>query len=164
MQDIDTKDIVVGGKIDEDDLYIAPTIIRNIKMSTEQKLMQEEIFGPLLPIIAVNDFQDAIRFTNSMPHALALYIFTKNSSTKEEIMDRTISGSVVVNDAMVQFAQSSVPFGGVGESGMGSYHGKKSFLTFSHERPVVDKGTWLDIEFRYPPYTATKLNRLKHFV
>jgi len=164
LSDVDPKDIVVGGQFDEEDLYIAPTIIRNVKLSAESKAMQEEIFGPLLPIIAVENFQEAMTFVNSQPHPLGLYLFTKSSSLKDQILEGTISGGAVVNDVMVHFAQSTLPFGGVGESGMGSYHGKKTFLTFSHERSVIDKTTWMDMDFRYPPYNDSKLKTVKMFL
>jgi aldehyde dehydrogenase (NAD+) len=164
LQEIPPENIVYGGQVDEEDKFISPTIIKNVSLSTELKIMQEEIFGPILPIIAVDDFKEAVNFVNSLPSPLSIYVFSKSQAIKSYILENTISGGAVCNDVMVQFAQNSLPFGGVGESGMGSYHGKKSFLTFSNERSVLDKTTWFDIELRYPPYSGSKLDKFKQII
>jgi len=161
LEGLDEKDILsVNGKtgvdIDENERYVAPMIIKNIPASTEKKIMQEEIFGPLLPIIPVESLEQAVKFVNSMPHPLTMYIFSSNKKLSRFITEHTHAGSVVVNDTLVHFVQSSIPFGGIGNSGMGAYHGRKSFDTFSHMKPVLDKTTWFDIPTRYPPYTADK--------
>eukprot|EP01114_Cavostelium_apophysatum_P012691 TRINITY_DN289_c0_g1_i2.p2 TRINITY_DN289_c0_g1~~TRINITY_DN289_c0_g1_i2.p2 ORF type:complete len:127 (-),score=44.85 TRINITY_DN289_c0_g1_i2:46-426(-) len=126
--------------------------------------MQEEIFGPILVINSVDSVDEAIDYVSNRPHPLGLYIFTNDSRYKKKVIEGTQSGSVVVNDAMMQFPQFNLPFGGVGESGMGAYHGKKSFETFSHMRPVLDKTMWFDLSFRYPPYNEGKLSQAKYFV
>ena len=121
--------------------------------------MQEEIFGPILPFITVNNEQEAVQFINARPKPLALYVFTSNKSLAQRIIDSTSSGSTCVNDVIFQIAPPSLPFGGVGESGLGNYHGKYSFETFSHSRSVVYNPTWTDpiLSQRNPPYTASKL-------
>jgi len=159
MEGVDPKQIAAGGDIDEGENYFSPTIVKDIDKSS--KLMQDEIFGPILPILAVDSFDDALEYVNSRPHPLTLYVFTKNNKLKQKIIDGTQSGSAVVNDTLVQFAQSTLPFGGVGDSGMGAYHGKKSFDTFSHARSVLDKSVWFDLDMRYPPYSDSKLNKAK---
>eukprot|EP01114_Cavostelium_apophysatum_P012690 TRINITY_DN289_c0_g1_i1.p1 TRINITY_DN289_c0_g1~~TRINITY_DN289_c0_g1_i1.p1 ORF type:complete len:467 (-),score=152.64 TRINITY_DN289_c0_g1_i1:46-1446(-) len=164
FDDLDAKKIAVGGpsRADEEGRYFPPTILRNLPETT--KIMQEEIFGPILVINSVDSVDEAIDYVSNRPHPLGLYIFTNDSRYKKKVIEGTQSGSVVVNDAMMQFPQFNLPFGGVGESGMGAYHGKKSFETFSHMRPVLDKTMWFDLSFRYPPYNEGKLSQAKYFV
>jgi aldehyde dehydrogenase (NAD+) len=120
--------------------------------------MQEEIFGPILPIVTVNNEHEAIEFINDRPKPLALYVFTSNKSLAKRIVDSTSSGSTCVNDVIFQIAPPSLPFGGVGESGIGNYHGKYSFETFSHPRAVAYSATWTEalLTKRNPPYTQKK--------
>ncbi|KAF9934718.1 Aldehyde dehydrogenase [Linnemannia zychae] len=152
-------EIVIGGQTDEKDLYIAPTVIANV--SRDDKLMEDELFGPLLPMVQVADVDDAIEFINSRDEPLALYIFSSSKKFANKIMDSTRSGAVLVNDTLMHVAEGNLPFGGTGPSGMGSYHGKKSFDTFSHERSTMMKD--LDIfseaamSVRYAPYNDTNL-------
>jgi len=142
-----------GGKSDENDRYISPTIIRNPKLDSE--LMQDEIFGPIIPVVPIANVQEAIEFINNRPNPLALYLFTWNNKLQEEVMSKTRSGAAVMNDVLMHFTNSSLPFGGFGDSGMGSYHGRLTFDTFVHRRAVMKSTTkkWLDIPLRYPPYT-----------
>ncbi|KAK9718735.1 hypothetical protein K7432_005280 [Basidiobolus ranarum] len=150
--------IAIGGQSNREKKYIAPTIIRGVKL--EDKIMQEEIFGPLLPIVTVENTQEAIDIINSKDHPLTMYVFTPDKKKAQTILDNTQSGGVCVNDTLVQMAVSTLPFGGVGGSGMGSYHGKKSFDTFTHRRSALIRKIAFDQvnDVRYPPYTEGKLD------
>ena len=114
--------------------------------------MQEEIFGPLMPILTYDTLDEAVRNIHSMPHPLALYIFTKDRPAARKVTSRCGFGGGCINDTIIHLATSEMGFGGFGESGMGSYHGKDGFRTFSHEKSIVDKKTWLDLPMRYQPY------------
>ena len=118
--------------------------------------MQEEIFGPILPILTYHKLDDAIAFVNQRPKPLALYLFTRNSQAEHTVLERCSFGGGCVNDTILHLASSRIGFGGVGESGMGSYHGKRSFDSFSHEKSIVKKALWPDLALRYQPYTARK--------
>ncbi|KAF9090035.1 Aldehyde dehydrogenase [Mortierella sp. GBA35] len=163
LQENKSGDIVIGGQTDEKDLYIAPTVIANV--DRDDKLMEDELFGPLLPMIQVADVDDAIEYINSRDEPLALYIFTNNKKFSNKIMDSTRSGAVLVNDTLMHVAEGNLPFGGTGPSGMGSYHGKKSFDTFSHERSTMIKDlnpiSEAVIAVRYAPYTDNNLRLAK---
>jgi len=150
--------VLVGGKVDPEDRYVEPTIILDPKYDSE--LMKEEIFGPILPILTMDDINTAIDYINKNEKPLALYLFSSDKDLKKKILDKTSSGAVVFNDCVVHNSVSELPFGGVGYSGIGAYNGKKSFETFSHEKPVLDKGTLLDAPARYPPYTDGKIKLL----
>ncbi|KAJ4833209.1 Aldehyde dehydrogenase 3 member F1 [Turnera subulata] len=151
--------IVHGGSFDEEKLFIEPTILLNPPLDSE--LMTGEIFGPLLPIITLNNIQESIEFINSRPKPLAIYAFTGDESFKKQIVAETSSGCVVFNDTMVQFICDTLPFGGVGQSGFGRYHGKYSFDTFSHEKSVLHRGFFPELEPRYPPWNDFKLKFIK---
>ena len=125
--------------------------------------MQEEIFGPLLPIFPVKSVQGAVSFINNRPHPLGLYIFSASRTVQEDILERTQSGGVTINHIGVHFLVSGLPFGGVGESGMGAYHGRKSFEIFTHERAVLRKPFMVDPPFLYPPYDDSKEAWVKRF-
>jgi aldehyde dehydrogenase (NAD+) len=143
-------EIIIGGSTNADGRYIAPTIID--KVTWEHKLMQEEIFGPILPVIEYEDLTEAISIVNKQPKPLALYFFSRNEKNQERVLRETSSGGVSINDTVSYEVSSSLPFGGVGASGMGNYHGKASFDTFSHQKSVLKKSFLLDIRVRYPPY------------
>jgi aldehyde dehydrogenase (NAD+) len=147
--------VAVGGKTDAATRFIEPTALVDIKL--DAPLMQEEIFGPLLPIIPVKDLDEATRFVNERPKPLALYVFTKDGARAEKVLRATSSGGAVVNDCLVHITSPDLPFGGVGDSGMGSYHGRHSFDAFSHLKTVVKRPHGLDIKVRYPPYNQAKL-------
>ncbi|RAL52546.1 hypothetical protein DM860_017240 [Cuscuta australis] len=147
--------IIYGGSIDEENLIIEPTILLNPPLDSE--IMTEEIFGPLLPIITLNKIEESVKFIKSRPKPLALYAFTKNEVLKERILHETSSGSVVFNDTMVQFVCDALPFGGVGRSGFGRYHAKYSFDEFSHEKAVLHRTFYLELEPRHPPWNSFKL-------
>jgi len=147
-------EIVAGGKADEADRFIAPTVLKNVPEGSP--VMQSEIFGPILPVLKVDSIEHAIRFINARPKPLALYLFSSSDPSYEAVVSQTSSGGMVVNHAIMHLAVPGLPFGGVGESGMGAYHGKFSFDAFSHRKAVLKKGTALDPSILYPPYTASK--------
>uniref|UniRef100_A0ACD5ZJS6 Uncharacterized protein n=1 Tax=Avena sativa TaxID=4498 RepID=A0ACD5ZJS6_AVESA len=152
--------IVHGGDMDPKTLSIEPTILLNPPLDSD--IMTEEIFGPLLPIITVKKIEDSIGFVNSKPKALAIYAFTTNEALKQRIVKETSSGSVTFNDAIVQYGVDSLPFGGVGQSGFGQYHGKYSFEMFSHKKAVFKRSFLIEFMFRYPPWDDdTKLGMLR---
>ncbi|NET88440.1 MAG: aldehyde dehydrogenase [Kamptonema sp. SIO1D9] len=142
--------VVVGGEINPSDRYIAPTVIDGVNWDDE--IMQSEIFGPLLPVLDYDDLGDAIAQVNSRPKPLALYFFSKNKHNQQRILQETSSGGVCINETISHIIPPELPFGGVGDSGMGNYHGKATFDTFSHPKSIVKKPFWLDIKLRYPPY------------
>ncbi|WZZ23693.1 hypothetical protein YC2023_007094 [Brassica napus] len=151
--------IVYGGSMDEEKLYIEPTILLDPPLDSE--IMNEEIFGPILPIITLRDIQESIGFIKSKPKPLAIYAFTKDENLKTRILSETSSGSVTFNDVMIQYMCDALPFGGVGESGIGRYHGKYSFECFSHEKAIMEGSLAMDLEARYPPWNSFKLTFLR---
>ena len=144
--------IYYGGKYDKADRYLSPTILTNV--SPDAPVMQEEIFGPIFPVLTFNDLDEVISFINHREKPLALYYFGKED---KKILRHTSSGGTCINDVIMHIVNHKVPFGGVGNSGMGSYHGKDSFLVFSHRRSVIKTPTWVDMPFRYMPYKLFKL-------
>lgn len=151
-------EIIFGGKTNPETCYIAPTLID--KVSLDAPIMQEEIFGPILPIIEYNNLEEAISIVNNQPKPLALYFFSKNQEYQQQILQKTSSGGVCINDTIMHIGVSELPFGGVGNSGIGSYHGKASFDTFSHQKSVLKKSFLFDIKVRYAPYLG-KLDLVK---
>jgi aldehyde dehydrogenase (NAD+) len=154
--------VLLGGRHDRGQRRIEPTLLK-VDDPDHDPLMQEELFGPLLPILTVPDLEGAIRRVQGGPKPLALYLFGQRSKDRENLRSRTSSGSLAFNDVVLQVASPQLPFGGVGESGMGAYHGHTGFLTFSHQRSVLERGFWPDPPFRYPPY-ANKLPILKRLL
>ncbi|MGB3201945.1 MAG: aldehyde dehydrogenase [Nodosilinea sp.] len=144
--------ILAGGDHDRGDRYIAPTLIDGI--GWDAPIMQEEIFGPILPILTYRDLGDAIAQLNQQPKPLALYLFSRDRQVQTRMLAQTTAGSVCINDVIVQITVWDMPFGGVGNSGMGRYHGQYSFETFSHLKSVFKKPFWLDMDWRYPPYES----------
>lgn len=159
---IDKSKIALGGSVDESKLFIEPTILVDVK--ADDPIMQDEIFGPILPILNVNNYEDAIKFINSREKPLALYIFSSNKGVIQSFLKNVSSGGVVINDTLMHFLTDSLPFGGVGNSGMGHYHGKYSFDTFSHKKSCLYKDYNIIAETlasaRYPPYSEFKTNFL----
>lgn len=147
---IDSSKVVFGGKCDRTTLKIEPTIMDHVTF--DDAVMQEEIFGPILPILTYDSLDQAIHKINSMPHPLALYVFTSDKTAARKVTARCGFGGGCINDTIIHLATSEMGFGGFGESGMGSYHGKDGFRTFSHYKSIVDKKTWLDLPMRYQPY------------
>ncbi|MFN6515972.1 MAG: aldehyde dehydrogenase [Nostoc sp. CreGUA01] len=143
-------EVIIGGETKSSERYIAPTIIDRV--SLEDSVMQEEIFGPILPIIEYSDIAEAIALINSRPKPLALYLFSQNKNLQNSLLQETSSGGVCINDTIMHVGVTSLPFGGVGDSGIGNYHGKASFDTFSHHKSVLQNSFWLDLKWRYAPY------------
>lgn len=159
---IDPAKLIVGGRVQEEALRIEPTVLADV--TAEDAVMQEEIFGPVLPVIPVKSIDEAIRFVQERPKPLALYVFTEDRRTEQRVLTETSYGGGCINDTIIHLATSEMGFGGVGNSGMGSYHGKKSFATFSHEKSIVKKSTWMDLPMRYQPYTGWKEKLVRMFV
>ena len=159
---IDEKKLIFGGSRNEETLQIAPAVLDGVV--PEDAVMQEEIFGPLLPVITVDSMNEALAFVNSRPKPLAFYIFTQDKATERMFLRRASFGGGCVNDTIIHLATSEMGFGGVGNSGMGSYHGKKSFDTFSHEKSIVKKYNWIDLPMRYQPYTKKKEKMIRTFL
>lgn len=147
---IDPSKVIIGGNSDSRSLQIEPTVMDAVTF--EDPVMQEEIFGPILPILTYKTFDKAIHKINSMPHPLAFYIFTSQPQTARKAIARCGFGGGCINDTIIHLATSEMGFGGFGESGMGAYHGKTGFDIFSHKKSIVDKKTWLDLPMRYQPY------------
>jgi acyl-CoA reductase-like NAD-dependent aldehyde dehydrogenase len=147
--------VAIGGQTVADDRYIAPTVL--VDVDVESQLMQEEIFGPLLPVISIDSIGDAVEFISSRPHPLALYVFAENKTVVDHVLANTTAGGVTVNGTIMHISNPSLPFGGVGESGMGAYHGKSSVRQFQHMKPVLSRGTKIDPSLAYPPYTEKKI-------
>lgn len=154
---IDSSKVVYGGETDPDALKIAPTILDNI--TWEDKVMGEEIFGPVLPILTFASAEEVVETVNRRDTPLALYVFAEDKQFVQTITTRCAFGGGCVNDCIIHLATSAMGFGGMGESGMGSYHGKTGFDTFTHYKSIVDKKTWLDLPMRYQPYQKV-YNRL----
>jgi acyl-CoA reductase-like NAD-dependent aldehyde dehydrogenase len=159
---LEEGDIVFGGDYDAMEHYIGPTLIENV--SPGSKVMQEEIFGPILPIIEYSDITEAISHINSRPKPLALYIFSNEKRIQEKILHETSSGGVCINDNVIQTALLELPFGGVGASGFGRYHGKWSFDLFSNKKSVMRQTVLFDLKVRYPPFNVSALNTVRRFV
>lgn len=152
------ENIRYGGKYNEDDLYISPTIL--ISPDLNDEVMQQEIFGPILPILTFADENELHHVLKNHPAPLSFYIFTENRYFSNQLLQKYKFGGAVLNDTIVHFINDRLPFGGVGNSGVGSYHGKHSFFTFTRKTSVVDRKTWLDIKVKYAPY-AGKLDLLR---
>lgn len=159
---IDSKKIVHGGKSNPDTLQIEPTILDCV--TAKDAVMQEEIFGPILPVLTYETLDEAEKFVISREKPLALYVFTNNKKTEERFTKYVSFGGGCVNDTIIHLATSEMGFGGVGNSGMGSYHGKKSWDTFSHEKSIVKKYCWLDLPMRYQPYQKIYYKVMRMFM
>jgi aldehyde dehydrogenase (NAD+) len=155
-------EVVFGGTHDASQRYIAPTVLRSVP--ADAPVMREEIFGPILPVLAVGSIDEAISFINARDKPLALYVFSRDKRNVERILGATTSGGVCVNDALSHIMPAGLPFGGVGPSGMGAYHGRYTFETFTHAKSVLDRSTMLDPSLRYPPYTAQKQKWVKRLI
>ena len=158
---IKNGEIVVGGQVKPEDRYIAPTVIDNV--SWDSPVMQDEIFRQILPVLEYDNFGEAIAQINARPKPLALYLFSKNKEKQQRVLQETSSGGVCINDTVMQVGVTDLPFGGVGDSGIGSYHAKASFDTFSHQKSVLQKSFLLDLKWRYAPYKG-KLDLIKKII
>lgn len=146
---IDEKKVVHGGSSDRKTLRIEPTVLDNVTFS--DAVMQEEIFGPIMPILTFDSLDEVIHRINAMPHPLALYFFTSDKTAAKKVTSRCGFGGGCINDTIIHLATTEMGFGGFGESGMGAYHGKIGFDTFSHYKSIIDKKTWIDLPMRYQP-------------
>lgn len=153
--------IYYGGNIDEDNLYMEPTLI--IKPDLNSPLMSDEIFGPILPILVYEDLDNVIKFINHREKPLALYYFSESKKKIKYVLTSTTSGGVTINDTIIHVANTNLPFGGVGNSGVGKYHGKESFETFTHNKSVMKRGTFIEFNIRFAPY-KNKLNLVKRIM
>ncbi|GAA6826196.1 aldehyde dehydrogenase [Helicobacter pylori] len=154
------QNIIFGGTTNKDTLYVAPTIIDNVDVDSE--IMQEEIFGPLLPIVTYEDFDEALALIQSKPKPLSLYLFSEDENATERVLNELSFGGGAINDTLMHIANPNLPFGGVGNSGIGQYHGKYSFDTFSHDKSYIFKTTRLESSVIFPPYKG-KFKYIKTF-
>ena len=159
---IDEKKVVHGGGSDRSTLRIEPTVMDNVSFS--DAVMQEEIFGPVMPVLTFDSLDEAVRRINSMPHPLALYLFTSDKKSAGKVTARCGFGGGCINDTIIHLATSEMGFGGFGESGMGAYHGKSGFDTFTHYKSIVDKKTWIDLPMRYQPYRKRNEKMVRFFL
>ncbi len=158
---LDGANIAYGGNFDKEDKYFEPTILDEVNF--DLPVMQQEIFGPILPVITFSDPEEVVSQVNARPRPLALYVFSKSHSFQKKIISSIPAGGVTVNDTLMHIASNKLPFGGVGNSGIGKYHGFFSFETFSNAKPVVYRGTWIDPPIRYAPY-GKKLKIIKYLM
>jgi aldehyde dehydrogenase (NAD+) len=158
---LDRGNILIGGDHNRSERFIAPTLIDGV--TWDDPIMQEEIFGPILPILTYRTLDEAISAINQRPKPLALYLFSKDKATQDRVIHHTTSGSLCINDVILQVAVWDLPFGGVGKSGIGHYHGPHSFNTFSHLKSILKKPFWMDLDWRYPPYDG-KIQIFKRFL
>lgn len=159
---IEQDKIYFGGNSDEEKRYIEPTILTNINWKDE--VMQEEIFGPILPVISYTNFNLILNEIIELEKPLAAYLFTNNSEEKENFTNKLSFGGGCINDVMMHLGNESLPFGGVGNSGIGNYHGKFGFETFSHQKAVLQRATWGEPDIKYPPYSEKKLGWIKRLM
>jgi aldehyde dehydrogenase (NAD+) len=162
LDDEGAGEVIFGGSRDEADRYLAPTALRGTDPTAP--IMQDEIFGPVLPLIGVDDMDAAIEFVNTRDKPLALYVFAEDSAVADRVVNATTAGGVCVNSTVFHLAVPGLPFGGVGASGMGAYHGRASFETFSHRKSVLRKPTAIDPSIAYPPYRGIKAKLLRRLL
>lgn len=158
---IDQSKVIIGGSSNRDTYQIAPTVMDNV--TYDDAVMGEEIFGPIMPIISFDDFDSVVNELKGKDKPLALYLFSSNKSHIKRVTTELSYGGGCINDVIIHLATSEMGFGGVGESGMGSYHGKDGFDAFSHYKSIVDKKTWIDLPIRYQPYKSKLSEKLLHF-
>lgn len=159
---LDNGTPIIGGQTDAATRYIAPTVLDNV--TWDSPVMQDEIFGPILPVLTYDQFDQALVQINARPKPLALYLFSRDQTKQQQVLIGTSSGGVCLNDTVLHISVPDLPFGGVGNSGMGNYHGKASFDTFSHYKSVLKKTFLFDLDWRYAPYLPSKLAQIKKLV
>ncbi|MEY8760773.1 aldehyde dehydrogenase [Chryseobacterium tongliaoense] len=159
---INKDNIYFGGNYDQEQLYIEPTILTQIDW--ENDVMKEEIFGPILPVISYVSFNHILNTLLELEKPLSAYLFTNNSEEKEAFTQKLSFGGGCINDVVMHLGNENLPFGGIGNSGIGNYHGKFGFETFSHQKPVLEKATWGEPNIKYPPYSEKKLHWIKRFL
>ena len=158
----DSAKTCYGGTIEREVRFISPTVLKNV--SFNDKIMEDEIFGPILPVISFSDLSETIQEVKSRPKPLACYIFSKNRKIIKKLLKEISFGGGTVNDSIVHPTNSNLPFGGVGFSGIGSYHGKAGFDAFSHYKSILHKTFWFESNLRYPPYSEQKMNRIRRIL
>lgn len=156
---INSEKIFLGGKSDEEKRWIEPTILVNVNWQDE--VMQEEIFGPILPVLTFNNFEEALQSVLQKEKPLSAYLFSDDNKEKKSFLENLSFGGGCINDVIMHIGNPNLPFGGIGASGIGHYHGKFSFETFSHQKSVLEKATWGETGLKYSPYTESKLKWLK---
>lgn len=156
---IDSSKVFFGGKTNASERYMEPTVLQNVTF--DDAVMQEEIFGPILPVLTYTNLDEAISAVKKLPKPLSAYIFTSSSKNREKVLQQLSFGGGAVNDAVMHITNPKMPFGGVGHSGIGSYHGKAGFDCFSHHKSILDKATWLEFPFKYYPHSASRLKWIK---
>ncbi|MDC8001438.1 aldehyde dehydrogenase [Aequorivita todarodis] len=159
---LNPEKIYYGGQTHKETRYIQPTILKNVTM--DDAVMQEEIFGPILPVLTYETIEEAIAKVNSLPKPLSCYLFTKSSSIKKKVLKEISFGGGAINETVMHISNSNLPFGGVGQSGIGNYHGEAGFRAFTHYKSVMDKPTWLDPSIRYYPHTPLRLKLMRWFL
>lgn len=159
---VDKNKIYYGGQVNKDKRYIAPTILRDVTF--EDEVMKDEIFGPVLPVISFTDLDDAVKKVKARPRPLACYIYSKNKNRINALLKELSFGGGAVNDSVMHLSSSNLPFGGVGLSGIGNYHGKAGFDTFTHYKSILDKATWFEPPVKYAPYSTMKRNIVKWLI
>lgn len=159
---LNPEKIYYGGQTHKETRYIQPTIMQNVTM--DDAVMQEEIFGPILPVLTYETIEEAIAKVNSLPKPLSCYLFTKSSSIKKKVLKEISFGGGAINETVMHISNSNLPFGGVDQSGIGNYHGEAGFKAFTHYKSVMDKPTWLDPSIRYYPHTPFRLKLMRWFL
>ena len=156
------KNIYHGGQYNRLERFIEPTIVEDITF--EDDLMKEELFGPILPVIEYDKLEDIIKKVKARPKPLACYVYTNNAGIKNKILKEISFGGGAINDSNMHVTNTNIPFGGVGESGIGSYHGEFGFRAFTHYKGIVDKPTWFELNIKYSPYSLKKLKWIKRII
>lgn len=159
---LEPEKIYYGGKTNPETRYIQPTLMQNVNF--EDAVMQEEIFGPILPVLTYTSIDDAIAKVNSLPKALSCYLFTTQTAIKKKVLKEISFGGGAINETVMHITNSNLPFGGVGLSGMGNYHGEAGFRAFTHYKSIMDKPTWLDPPIRYYPHSDFRLKLMRWFL
>ena len=157
-----SENVFVGGEINTLNRTIEPTVLQNIRFSDD--IMKEEIFGPVLPVISYQNIEEVIQYVNSNPTPLACYVFTNNNQVKKKILNEISFGGGAVNDAIMHISNSNLPFGGVGNSGIGSYHGEAGFKSFSHYKSILEKSNLMELSLKYYPHSKRKLSWVQRFM
>lgn len=159
---LEGEEILFGGQSNDADNYLSPTLVNEPKL--DSKLMHGEIFGPILPIIAYDTEEDIDKYIMNYGKPLATYVFSNNRKFQQKIISKYSFGGGAINDTVIQITNKKLPFGGVGTSGIGAYHGRTSFDIFSHQKAIIKKANWLDIPLRYPPYHLPMkwVKKIKH--
>lgn len=159
---IDREKIYIGGNYNQENRFIQPTVLTDIGF--DDRVMQDEIFGPILPVIEYDDLDEAIGWVTGLPKPLACYVFTSKNKTRDKILNDISFGAGCVNDAVMHISNPNLPYGGVGDSGLGSYHGEQGFKAFTHYKSILEKPTWFELNLKYFPHTKGKLALIKRIM